>query len=55
MKKKIKDFTLEEVEKICKCHLCEECPLNYKLCSQGLITFCCYNDLEQEIEVEDYE
>lgn len=51
MKKKIKDLTLEEIEKICKNHNCHFCPLDVNE------LWCKSDDLEhygeQEIEVEE--
>lgn len=48
MKKKIKDLTSEEVEKICENHSCLFCPLNVNE------LWCNSDDLEQygEIEIE---
>lgn len=57
-KKKIKDLTIEETEKICSKYDCRKCPLSlnqYKNCMKNVI----YNlnnfkeYLEKEIEVED--
>ena len=53
MKKKIKDLTWEEANKICdKQHSCSMCPLycDIELCLKDLMA---EEKLEQEIEVED--
>lgn len=57
-KKKIKDMTIEELEKICDQHrVCNNCPLDtpnayYKHCMKNIITDN-KEYLEKEIEVED--
>lgn len=60
VKKKIKDLTKEEAEKICNKHyVCNECPLDIYF-SVSSKRYCIKNiiqsykeDLEREIEVED--
>lgn len=49
MKKKIKDLTFEEKEKICDRQLtCEDCPL--RLANDILGSFACAYDEEVEVE-----
>lgn len=55
-KKKIKDLTVEETEKICDKHyVCNECPLDtpsYKPCMKNIIQSY-KEDLDKEVEVEE--
>lgn len=56
MKKKIKDLTVEEVEKICdKQTDCDNCPLDIPSCRICMKDITIYNIgfLEKEIEVEE--
>ena len=64
MKKKIKDLTLEEFDKICDKYFiyniwenveCPNCPFNNKECTNIRIYLCIRDkyDLEQEMEVGD--
>lgn len=49
-KKKIKDFTIGEVLKICKsCHDCPSCPFY----NAGCIGYVNEEDFEEEVEVEE--
>lgn len=49
-KKKIKDFTIEEINEICSKQLCTYCPLR-TFCDNKFIMS--KKDLEKEIEVEE--
>ena len=55
MKKKIKDLTREEFNKICSKHsLCPNCPLLYLDMCMGRIGIIGYKDiLEREVEVDE--
>lgn len=55
MKKKIKDLTLEETNKICtSSSKCKSCHLQInKLCLISMIGFLKEQDLNKEIEVEE--
>ena len=54
MKKKIKDLTLEERQKVCEQHeKCKDCPLamGYSYMSNYIV--CLGNKLEREVEVDE--
>ena len=56
MKKKIKDFTLEEIKKICHKKVCFYCPFHIVLCDDDFkidVLDEVEDILEQEIEVEE--
>ena len=56
MKKKIKDLTVKEFQKICgKYEYCHNCPLHlaYGLCSVIDFTSINEKDLEKEVEVDE--
>lgn len=49
MIKKLKDLTIEEMDKVCKNHLCEICPL-----SLGFGSKLCMRELKYALEKEVY-
>lgn len=57
MKKKIKDWTLEELLNIClkyACEKCNNCPLDNNVCSYYFNVYqLCNTELDEEIEVKD--
>lgn len=53
MKKKIKDFTIGELQTICDSReCCEGCPIR-KICNEDILTIISTEDLDEEIEVEE--
>lgn len=57
MKKKIKDLTLEECQRICDTHVCKNCPLKIQHPDDDDLLGCpvSYDDwyLEKEVEINE--